>query len=68
MNPIITNSELEMVCKQTEASPTLSVLPLNFDDWQSILCFSSKYQSLIIYSTLFTQGLITNFLYEAALR
>ena len=61
MNPIITNSESETVHQQAEAPPILSPPPLNFDDQQkSILSFSSKYQSPIIYSTLLTQGLITN--------
>ena len=69
MNPIITNSELETVGKQTEAPPTLSPAPLNSDDWQkSILSFFSKYQPPILSSTLLTQGLITNLLHGAAWR
>lgn len=34
MNSIMANSESEIVGKQTEASPTLSLWPLNFDDQQ----------------------------------
>lgn len=67
MNHIIANSGLEIVHKETEVSqPFLYSLYILVTS-KSIFCFSSKYQSLIIYSTLFTQGLITNFLHEAAL-
>lgn len=34
MNSIIANPELEIAGKQAEASPTLSLQPLNFDDWR----------------------------------